>query len=168
MNIKVNIFNMLRAWPLLFFAIPLIEIYFLVQVGEEIGAGMTILLVIITAVIGVTLLRQQGMRTLLKANQAMQAGHMPAQEMFDGFMLAAVGILLVTPGFFTDGLGFLLLVPAVRKALLQAILKNVTLQTHGSFTSAQYTRRPDSTPRDDLSQDTKGNRTIEGDFKRED
>jgi len=164
---------MLRAWPLLFFAIPLIEIYFLVQVGEQIGAGMTVLLVIITAVIGVTMLRQQGLRTLVKANQAMQAGKMPAQEMFDGFMLAAVGILLVTPGFFTDGLGFLFLVPAIRKALLQAILRNVTMQTHASFTSAHYSQRPDSQrpdleKRSDHSEDTKGSRTIEGDFKRED
>lgn len=160
---------MLRAWPLLFFIIPLIEIYFLVQVGEEIGAWMTILLVIITAVIGVTLLREQGLRTLMKANQAMQAGKMPAQEMFDGFMLAAVGILLVTPGFFTDGLGFLLLVPSVRKLLMRSLLKNMTFQTHGHFSSAQYTQRPSSTHhRGDIEQDSDGRHTIDGDFKRED
>jgi len=159
---------MLRAWPLLFFTIPLIEIYFLVQVGEQIGAGMTILLVVVTAVIGVTLLREQGVRTLLKANQAMQAGKMPAQEMFDGFILAAVGILLVTPGFFTDGLGFLLLVPSIRKVLLQAILKNVTMQAHGSFSSAHYSQKADTEKRVDYSQDAKGRRTIDGDFKRED
>ncbi len=163
---------MLRAWPLLFFVIPLIEIYFLVQVGEEIGAGMTILLVIITAIIGVTLLRQQGLRTLMKANQAMQAGKMPAQEMFDGFILAAVGILLVTPGFFTDGIGFILLVPSIRKALMHSLLKNMTVQTHGHFRSAGYTQRPssDHTPHHpgDIEQDSQGKRTIEGDFKRED
>jgi len=163
---------MLRAWPLLFFIIPLIEIYFLVQVGEEIGAGMTILLVIITAIIGVTLLRQQGLRTLMKANQAMQAGKMPAQEMFDGFILAAVGILLVTPGFFTDGIGFILLVPSIRKALMHSLLKNMTVQTHSHFRSAGFSQRPSSDHpphhQGDIEQDSKGKHTIEGDFKRED
>ncbi|MDH5518694.1 MAG: FxsA family protein [Gammaproteobacteria bacterium] len=153
---------MLRIWPLLFFVIPLVEIYFLVQVGEEIGAWMTILLVFITAVIGVSLLRQQGMRTLLKANQAMQSGQMPAQEMFDGFLLALVGVLLVTPGFFTDAVGFLLLLPAVRKLLLQTLLKNLVMQsasvssTHGS---ASYQHSDSNQP--------SGSRTIEGDYKRE-
>lgn len=159
---------MLRAWPLLFFIIPLIEIYFLVQVGEQIGAWMTILLVIITAVIGVTLLREQGMKTLIKANQAMQAGKMPAQEMFDGFILAAVGILLVTPGFFTDAIGFLLLVPVIRKALLQTLLRNMVVQAQGSYTSAQYSEQSFTSDRSRDRGDDKGPRTIDGDFKRED
>ena len=161
---------MLRAWPILFFIIPLVEIYFLVQVGEQIGAWMTILLVIITAVIGVTLLRQQGIRTLVKANQAMQAGQMPAQEMFDGFLLAAVGILLVTPGFFTDALGFVLLVPSVRKIILKNLLKNVLLQGNMQFSSTHYSSTPhsQSSHREDLTESKPGNRTIEGDFKRED
>lgn len=159
---------MLRAWPLLFFIIPLIEIYFLVQVGEQIGAWMTILLVIITAVIGVTLLREQGMRTLMKANQAMQTGKMPAQEMFDGFILAAVGILLVTPGFFTDAIGFLLLIPMIRKALLQMLLRNMVIQTQGSYTSARYSEQSFSSDRSRDRADDKGSRTIDGDFKRED
>ena len=161
---------MLRAWPLLFFIIPLVEIYFLVQVGEEIGAGMTILLVMITAVIGVTLLRQQGIRTLLKVNQAMQAGQMPAQELFDGFMLAAVGILLLTPGFVTDALGFILLVPAIRKVILRGVLKNFVMkgnvyQSSAHFSSARFT---DAQPPKDDSEIPHSNRTIEGDFKRED
>lgn len=161
---------MLRAWPLLFFIIPLVEIYFLVQVGEQIGALMTVLIVIITAIIGVTILREQGFRTLMKANQAMQAGQMPAQEMFDGFMLAAVGILLVTPGFFTDAIGFLLLIPAVRKSLMRAILKNMTLQSHGQFYSAHYEQHHsrERPHRKEIRRDADGHRTIDGDFKRED
>ena len=62
---------MLRYWPVLFFIIPLVEVYFLIQVGSVIGAGWTILLVVLTAVIGVNLLRQQGVSTLMRANQAM-------------------------------------------------------------------------------------------------
>ena len=161
---------MLRAWPLFFFIIPLVEIYFLIQIGEQIGAWKTVLLVIVTAIIGVTLLRQQGMRTLLKANQAMQAGQMPAQEMFDGFMLAAVGILLVTPGFFTDAIGFILLVPVVRKALLKSLMQKLMnpanfTQSSVHYRSAQYTEA--DRKQADLN-DSKKSHTIEGDFKRED
>ena len=161
---------MLRAWPILFFIIPLVEIYFLIQVGEQIGAWMTVLLVIITAIIGVTLLREQGIRTIIKANQAMQAGQMPAQEMFDGFLLAAVGILLVTPGFFTDAVGFVLLVPSVRKIILKSLLKNVLSQANMQFSSTHFssTHQPQSSHREDLSENKPGSRTIDGDFKRED
>ena len=161
---------MLRAWPLLFFIVPLVEIYFLVQVGEQIGAWKTILLVVITAIIGVTLLRQQGMRTLLKANQSMQAGQMPAKEMFDGLVLAVVGVLLLTPGFFTDAIGFILLVPVVRKVLLNSLMQKLMnpanfSQSSVHFSSTQYTETPQQS--DDL-ENSKTNRTIDGDFKRED
>ncbi|MDH5423476.1 MAG: FxsA family protein [Gammaproteobacteria bacterium] len=161
---------MLRAWPLLFFVIPLVEIYFLVQVGEEIGAWMTVLAVVVTAVIGVSLLRLQGLKTLMRANQSMQSGQMPAQELFDGFMLAIVGVLLLTPGFVTDAIGFILLIPAIRKLLLHHLLNKMALRTASSsasaqFTSAHYTgggQQPDETA------NTRSSRTIEGDFKRED
>lgn len=151
---------MLRAWPLLFFIIPLLEIYLLIQVGEEIGALMTILVVIITAVIGVSLLRAQGLRTLLKANQRMQMGEMPAQEMFDGFMLAAVGILLITPGFFTDAVGFLLLIPAIRQQLMKALMANMVISTQRYSARADMGTRPERRPADP--------HTLEGDYKRED
>lgn len=165
---------MLRFWPLFFFIIPLVEIYFLVQVGEQIGAWYTVLLVIVTAVIGVSLLRRQGMRTLLKANQAMQAGQMPAQEMFDGLILAVVGVLLVTPGFFTDALGFILLVPLVRKVLMRSLLHKLVGSMSFSQSSAQSSTQYQAnshteTPQqpEDLSH-SKSNRTIDGEYKRED
>ena len=65
---------MFRFWPVLCFIIPLVEVYFLIQVGSVIGAGWTIFLVVLTAVIGVNLLRQQGVSTLMRANQAMSQG----------------------------------------------------------------------------------------------
>ena len=156
---------MLRVWPLLFFIIPLVEIYFLIQVGEQIGAWKTVLLVIVTAIIGVTLLRQQGLRTLLKANQAMQAGQMPAQELFDGFILAAVGILLVTPGFFTDAIGFLLLVPSIRRNLLKGLLRKVLTPGNMHFSSNYQHQTSHS---DENTENKHASRTIDGDFKRED
>jgi UPF0716 protein FxsA len=153
---------MLRAWPVLFFIIPLIEIYLLIRVGEEIGVGMTILVVIITATIGVSLLRQQGLKTLLRANQRMQMGEMPAREMFDGFMLAAAAIMLITPGFFTDTIGFLLLIPAVRLVLMRYLIANSVVTTQSY--SAHYTAGSDPHKVDEQH----GKHTIDGDFKRED
>lgn len=161
---------MLRFWPLFFFIIPLVEIYFLVQIGEQIGAWKTVLLVIVTAVIGVVLLRQQGLKVLLKANQAMQAGQMPAQELFDGLILAVVGVLLVTPGFFTDALGFILLIPTVRKVLMRGLLHKFVGSVSFSQSSAQYRSNEftETTKQREDIESSGNNRTIDGDFKRED
>ncbi len=104
----------MRTFPvfaLLFFVIPLIEIYFLVKVGEHIGALLTIFFVVLTAVIGAFLLRQQGMATLGRFQKSVSSGKVPAQEIIEAFMLLVGGILLMTPGFFTDAIGFLCLIP---------------------------------------------------------
>ena len=145
---------MLRYWPVLFFLVPLIEVYFLIQVGSVIGAGWTILLVVLTAVIGVNLLRQQGISTLMRANQVMSQGQIPAMEMMEGIVLAVGGALLITPGFFTDILGFLCLIPLTRRGLIRRLLLNSTIQTTYSVHRETESRRD--------------SRTIEGDFTRED
>jgi UPF0716 protein FxsA len=98
----------------IFLAVPIIEIYLLIQVGQVIGALWTILLVVMTAVIGVWLLRIQGLSTLMRAQQKMQTGELPAREMLEGMGLVVAGALLLTPGFFTDVVGFLLLFPPTR------------------------------------------------------
>ncbi len=103
---------------LIFLVIPVVEIYFLIQVGEQIGALWTVLLVVLTAVIGVRLLKQQGLSTLMKAQQKMQSGTIPAGEMVEGIALLIAGAFLLTPGFFTDFIGFLLLIPQTRKAMV--------------------------------------------------
>ena len=95
----------------LFIAIPILEMLVLIQVGQEIGALWTIALVLITAFIGINLLRYQGLSTLSRATWRMQSGQIPAQEMLEGILLAVGGALLLTPGFVTDTIGFLLLVP---------------------------------------------------------
>ena len=102
----------------LFLVIPIIEIYLLIQVGQVIGAGWTIFLVVLTAVIGVWLLRIQGLSTLTRAQQKLQANELPAREILEGMALVVAGAFLLTPGFFTDTLGFLLLFPPTRIALV--------------------------------------------------
>lgn len=116
----------MRLFPIglaLFIAVPLIEIYLLIQVGSVIGPLLTILLVLLTAVIGVTLLRQQGLATLNKVQAQMQHGELPASGLLEGMLLFFAGALLLTPGFFTDTIGFLLLVPPLRKAIALWLLE---------------------------------------------
>jgi UPF0716 protein FxsA len=145
---------MIRFWPVLFFVIPVVEVYFLVQVGSAIGAGWTILLVIMTAIFGVNLLRQQGIQTMMKANRAMARGEMPAMEMMEGFLLAIGAVCLITPGFFTDALGFVFLLPLSRKGIIRYLLLNSTIQT-------AYTVHTENNRRED-------SKTIEGEFHRDD
>lgn len=104
----------MRLLFLLFLIVPIVEMVVLLKVGSFIGAFYTILLVLLTAVIGVSLLKRQGLSTFVRANQKMQTGQMPVAEMGEGLMLAVAGALLLTPGFVTDAIGFLLLTPGVR------------------------------------------------------
>lgn len=103
---------------IIFLLVPVVEIYFLIQVGEQIGALWTVLLVVLTAVIGIRLLKLQGLSTLMKAQQKMQSGSIPATEIAEGIALLIAGAFLLTPGFFTDFIGFLLLIPLTRKAIV--------------------------------------------------
>lgn len=95
-------------------SVPLIEIYLLISVGRVIGAGSTILVVLFTAVLGAWLLRMQGLSTLQRIQQSTAAGKLPATELVEGLILLVTGALLLTPGFFTDAIGFALLVPGIR------------------------------------------------------
>lgn len=126
---------MFRFLFILFLLVPLVEIYFLIKVGDVIGAGWTIFAVVSTAVIGAGLLRIQGASTLLRAQSSLAKGSLPAMEMMEGFALALSGILLLTPGFFTDTFGFLLLIPPVRRWLINRNLQDATF-TQGGFTSS--------------------------------
>ena len=145
---------MLRFWPVLFFVVPLVEVYFLIKVGSVIGAGWTIFLVVLTAVIGVNLLRHQGFSTLMRAHRVMDQGQIPAMEMLEGIVLAVGGALLITPGFFTDALGFFCLIPYTRREFIRRLLLNST------FTTSYSVHRE--------KQHHKESGVIEGDYKRED
>lgn len=107
---------------LLFIAVPLAELALLIKVGEIIGVGATILLVIATAVIGVSLLKRQGLAALTRARQTVEAGEVPVESVVDGACLLVAGAFLLTPGLITDTIGFSLLVPAVRHSLAHWLL----------------------------------------------
>ncbi len=121
---------MFNLFIILFIFIPLIEIYLLIAIGSEIGALLTIALCLFTAGLGVTLLRIQGFITLTKIRQSLDQGELPAATMLEGLMLLIAGALLLTPGFFTDTIGFLCLVPSIRSKIANSALKKVVVAQH--------------------------------------
>ena len=98
--------------------IPIVEMWILIEVGDRIGSLPTIALVVLTATIGLSLLKQQGLSTLMRARRRIDEGAIPASELVSGVMIAVGGALLLTPGFVTDALGFTLLIPQTRQWLL--------------------------------------------------
>ena len=113
----------------LFLTVPIVEIYLLIQVGQVIGAGWTIFLVVLTAVVGVALLRIQGLSTLRRAQDKLNHNELPAREILEGMGLLVAGALLLTPGFFTDTIGFLLLFPPTRMLLVSAVASRMVVAT---------------------------------------
>jgi UPF0716 protein FxsA len=122
----------MRFWLLVFFVTPIIEMYLLIRVGGYIGALPTIVLVMVTAVVGVALLRVQGLATLTRGLGRLESGELPAREMAEGILLAVAGALLITPGFVTDALGFLLLFPPGRAAVARRMLDRVVVPGQGT------------------------------------
>lgn len=118
----------MTLWILLaFIGIPLIEIGLFIQLGGLIGLWPTIAIVIATAMAGTALIRRQGLNTLRRAQQEMDAQRLPVRELFDGVCLLFAGAMLLTPGFLTDSIGFILLVPPLRGLLanyLWRVLQN--------------------------------------------
>ena len=147
----------MRPFPILivlFIGIPLVEIYLFISVGGLIGALPTVLLIIVTALLGVKLLRSQGLHAMSKFQQEISAGQLPAITMLEGIALIFGGALLLTPGFLTDTIGFLCLIPFTRKAFIIWLVKNIKLKSSGPYASS-YAKYRDSS-------------IIEGEFKKSD
>ncbi|MFO4659559.1 FxsA family protein [Vibrio cholerae] len=111
----------------LFIAVPVIEIALFIQVGGVLGVWPTIALVLLTAIAGASLVRSQGLQTLLTVQQRLAQGQLPAQQILEGVMLAVAGVLLLTPGFFTDILGMLVLLPAPRAYFAKQLMSRVVV-----------------------------------------
>lgn len=122
----------MRLLLTIFIVMPILEMWILISVGGHIGAVNTILLVLLTAVVGITLLRAQGFETLWRGREKLQQGRVPAQEMAEGIILAVSGALLLTPGFVTDVVGFIGLVPVSRKALIRVLLQRLKITAIGA------------------------------------
>lgn len=112
---------MLVKLALLFILMPIIEIAILIELGSRIGAFNTILIVIITGIIGAVLAKQQGMSIIHKIKEDIAFGNMPTESLFNGIFVLVGGILLITPGLITDFIGFTLLIPITRNVIKKII-----------------------------------------------
>ena len=126
-------------WLLLaFIGVPLIEIALFIQVGGAIGLWSTLAIVIVTALLGTYLVRQQGLMAISQLRTQMETLQDPTEALAHGAMILFSGALLLTPGFFTDAVGFALLVPGIRTAAFDALRKRIKVQ---SFAHGQQTHR---------------------------
>ena len=125
---------------MLFIVVPIVELYILVTVGQEIGTMNTIAIVIITGIVGASFAKSQGAQIIYKIRTTMSQGEMPGREMLAGAMILAGGIMLLTPGFLTDLLGLSLLFPVTRKFYMGLALEYLRRK----FTSGGNMPRPPS------------------------
>jgi len=139
---------------LIFVGAPAVELYFMVQVGAEIGAFSTVALVLFTAALGGVLVRVQGFTTAMRVRESMDRGEIPAIEMMEGVLLLVAGLSLLLPGFITDALGFICLIPAARRGIVLWFLKR-----SNAIWPASSSMRPKS------DSDT---RIIDAEYRRED
>ena len=109
---------------LIFICFPALEIYLFIEVGGQIGALNTVALIFLTAIVGLYFAKYQGIQTLKSGMVNLYQNKMPIYEMISGASIAVAALLLIIPGFFTDLLGFLLLIPFTRKILFSMALKN--------------------------------------------
>ncbi|UTP73068.1 FxsA family protein [Alteromonas sp. LMIT006] len=127
---------------LLFVIMPIMEIAVLIHVGDIIGGWNTVLLVILSAMIGAYLVKREGVATLAQAQVKIAQGQVPAEEIGSGLLLLIAGVLLVTPGFITDIFGLLLTLPTTRRYLASHVVKMVNVQgggfTHAGFSQTGY------------------------------
>lgn len=151
---KIKLMNPFQILLLFFLTVPFVEIYVLLKVGALVGAMPTVLMVVFTAVLGAWLLRQQGFATWGRFQQSMAQGQAPVLEIIEGPMLLVGGALLLTPGFFTDIMGFACLIPALRRKLALYLIEKhlVVMAAGGPF------QKPAA----------KADNVIEGEYKKED
>jgi UPF0716 protein FxsA len=147
--------NPLVILILVILGLPTLELYLLIEVGSEIGALPAVLLVVLTAVVGGILVQRQGVSTLMRVRQSMDRGELPALELLEGTVLLVGGLLLLIPGFFTDALGFLCLLPPLRRLFLLSVVKRMQIQ--GEVVVRNGRVRSD-----------RQNRIIEGEFHKDD
>lgn len=129
----------MRGFPLgllLFILAPVAEIWLMIDIGSVIGAGWTVLAIIATAIIGASLVRFQGIGVYTRLNQTAARGEIPAMEMIEGMSLFISGVFLLIPGFITDAVGFLLLIPPLRRWFALNTLKRFFIVPNPSDPSA--------------------------------
>ena len=121
--------------------VPLIEIYLFIQIGGQIGAFNTIIIILLTAVVGIYFVRLQGISTLRSGVYELYKNQLPIYEMMSGAALAVAALLLIIPGFLTDLIGFLLIIPFTRKFFFKRITKrfeNKNFEQKNNFIDGEF------------------------------
>jgi len=126
---------------LLFTVVPAVELALLIKVGTFIGVSSTLTLIILTGIVGASLAKMQGFLVLSKIQQSLDRGVMPNNELIDGVMILVGGIVLLTPGFITDALGFFLLLPPTRALIKTIVLSRMKDHLNGVQTYSFGKRR---------------------------
>lgn len=122
-----------RLIPFLLLFIPILEISVFILIGGQIGIGWTLLMILVTAILGSILLRIQGFAILGRIQAETAKGGLPAKELVNGVMIMIAGVLLLTPGFVTDSIGFLLFFPPFRHFLWNTIASKIVVKTSNPF-----------------------------------
>ena len=154
----------------LFILVPIIEIMMFIEVGGYLGLGMTLFIVLITAILGVNLLKQQGLKAWQNIQMSMAEGKVPALEMAAAAQLLFAGGLLLTPGFVTDAIGFILMVPAVRMLLAKKIIAAGVMKSSSfnqqagfqSYSSTGFSQNAGSHPFSSANHQNTSGRVVEG------
>lgn len=165
---------------IIFVLVPVIELNVLISVGESLGSWTTVGLVFFTAIVGVSLVRSQGISTLMQVQQKLSRGEAPGQEIVEGMMLAVAGLLLLIPGFVTDFIGLVLLTPFTRIPVAGVIYKRmqVKVAANGGFQAGFGASGPQAgnnpfgqSPFDNGStqqNNPEGGNTFDGDYEHKD
>jgi len=119
---------MLLKLFLAFTIIPIIEIYLLIEIGSIFGALTAVILVILTGFLGAFLARMQGLQTFFRIQESLREGRMPSGDLLDALLIVIAGLVLLTPGFLTDSVGFLLLIPATRNSIKYWLRRQIELR----------------------------------------
>ena len=120
----------MNSFFLLFIGLPTLEIFLMIKIGGKVGALNTVALVFLTAIIGLYFAKVQGIKTIKSGMTNIYQNKLPAYEILSGASIAIAALLLITPGFFTDLIGFLFLVPFTRNIILNVALKNKSKNNH--------------------------------------
>jgi len=164
----------MRFLLLFFIGTPILEMIVLIKVGAMIGTIPTIALVVLTATIGVWLLKREGLATLTRLQQKMTQGELPGKELLEGVMLIIGGALLLTPGFVTDAIGFVCLIPWLRQPVAAWLLNHTQLfqgtmqmggMRMGGMQMGAFSNEPTDVEPTEFDQN--GHQVIDGEFETE-
>lgn len=149
---------------ILFITVPVIEIALFIQVGGVLGVWSTVGIVLLTALVGASLVRREGLKTLLSVQERLQNGQLPAQQIIEAVLLIVSGVLLLTPGFLTDFLGMIILLPWPRAWVASKLIAHLNLSSFQQGAGFHFQQSSENAGFNPTKQDA--GKTFEGEFER--